>query len=296
MADVRHDPAHGLRPGRRRPPSHADRRARRQLRDLRQDRPSHADGVPREHLRAPAAFHHHILFPALGRTRRCRLSVKSDIATRTCYRYSHMAALRVRSAAALLALTVGQAVFASDTRPPQLAIDLQKKYAAIKDFSADFVHMYAGGVLKKQISERGHMLIKKPGKMRWEYTTPEQKLFISDGVKMYTYLPSDKQVIVGSVPQGDQASTPMLFLTGKGDLTRDFAVSPIETPPELPRGAESLKLVPHARQADYDWLVVAVDPRSLAIVGLQTIDAQGGKSSFSFTNLKENVGLADKDF
>ena len=33
-----------------------------------------------------------------------------------------------------------------------------------------------------------------------------------------------------------------------------------------------------------------------AIVGLVTADAQGGKSSFSFTKLKENVGLADKDF
>ena len=39
-----------------------------------------------------------------------------------------------------------------------------------------------------------------------------------------------------------------------------------------------------------------VDPATLAIRGLVTVDAQGGKSSFSFTNLKENVGLADKEF
>ena len=57
-----------------------------------------------------------------------------------------------------------------------------------------------------------------------------------------------------------------------------------------------LKLVPKARQRDYDWLVLVLDPASLAIRGLQTVDAQGGKSSFSFTNLKENVGLADKEF
>jgi outer membrane lipoprotein carrier protein len=207
-----------------------------------------------------------------------------------------MAALGVRLAAALLAAALVVHGVSADTRPPELAQNLQKKYAAIKDFSADFVHVYAGGVLKKQISERGHMLIKKPGKMKWEYTTPEPKLFVSDGVKMYSYLPHDKQVIVGSVPQGDQASTPMLFLTGKGDLTRDFSASVVSTPPELPSGAEALKLVPTARQPDYDWLIVAVEPRSLAIVGLQTVDAQGGKSSFSFTNLKENVGLTDKDF
>jgi outer membrane lipoprotein-sorting protein len=42
--------------------------------------------------------------------------------------------------------------------------------------------------------------------------------------------------------------------------------------------------------------VVAVEPGSLTIVGLVTIDAQGGQSSISFANLKENVGLADKSF
>jgi len=208
-----------------------------------------------------------------------------------------MVALRGWSnVAALLAALLVHVSAVADTRSAQLARDLQKKYAAIKDFSADFVHTYTGGVLKKQISERGHLLIKKPGKMRWEYTSPEEKLFVSDGVKMYSYLPQDKQVIVTSVPQGDQATTPLLFLAGKGDLTRDFTATIVDTPPELPKGSESLKLLPNARQNDYDWLIVTVEPQSLAIVGLQTVDAQGGKSSFAFSNLKENVGLSDKDF
>jgi outer membrane lipoprotein-sorting protein len=64
----------------------------------------------------------------------------------------------------------------------------------------------------------------------------------------------------------------------------------------MPAGARALKLVPRSAQRDYDWLVLAVDPSSLAIRGLVTVDAQGGKSSFSFANLKENVGLADKAF
>src|SRR5204863_7644696 len=120
-----------------------------------------------------------------------------------------MAVLRARSAALLFAAALlGRSVSALDARPPQLAYDLQKKYAAIKDFSADFVHVYTGGVLKKQITERGHVLIKKPGKMRWEYAAPDQKLFVSDGVKIYSYLPQDKQVVVATVPQTDQATTP----------------------------------------------------------------------------------------
>ena len=45
----------------------------------------------------------------------------------------------------------------------EFARSLQRKYDAVKDFSADFVHVYEGGVLRKQITERGHVLIKKPG-------------------------------------------------------------------------------------------------------------------------------------
>jgi hypothetical protein len=44
--------------------------------------------------------------------------------------------------------------------------------------------------------------------MRWEYTAPEQKLFVSDGVKIYSH-PQDKQV-VDNVPPDNTASAPAL--------------------------------------------------------------------------------------
>jgi outer membrane lipoprotein carrier protein len=179
---------------------------------------------------------------------------------------------------------------------PELAAALQRKYDNVKDFSADFVHAYEGGVLRKQITERGKLLIKKPGKMRWEYTAPERKLFVSDGVQMYSYIPQDKQVIVSPVPSADEATTPTLFLAGKGNLTRDFTPSLVELPPGMPAGAVALKLVPKTRQREYDWLTLVVDPRTLAIDGLVTVDAQGGTSRFTFLNLKENIGVADKEF
>jgi len=184
----------------------------------------------------------------------------------------------------------------ADTTAPELASALQRKYDGIKDFSADFVHAYAGGVLRKQITERGKLLIKKPGKMRWEYTTPEQKLFVSDGVKLYSYVPQDKQVIVSAVPAAAAATAPTLFLAGKGNLTRAFTPSLVELPAGMPVGSRALKLMPKARQREYEWLTLIVDPAMLTIRGLVTEDAQGGTSTFSFTNLKENIGAADKEF
>ena len=195
----------------------------------------------------------------------------------------------------LLAIAVVGAAAAPPTAS-ELAATLQRKYDGVKDFSADFVHAYEGGVLRKQITERGKLQVKKPGKMRWEYTVPEEKLFVSDGVKMYSYIKQDKQVIVSDIPAADQATTPTLFLAGKGSLTRDFTPSLVDAPAGSPPGSQGLKLVPKARQREYDWLTLVVDPVSLAIRGLVTVDAQGGTSRFSFTNLKENVGMADKAF
>jgi len=185
---------------------------------------------------------------------------------------------------------------AGETTAPELAQALQRKFDGIRDFSADFTHAYAGGVLHKVVTERGRLLMKKAGKMRWDYTAPERKLFVSDGVKMYSYVPEDKQVIITAVPAEDEATTPILFLAGKGSLTRDYAPALVDLPPGMAAGSRALKLVPRSRQRDYDWVILVVDPGSLAIRGLVALDAQGGRSSFSFTNLKENVGLADKEF
>jgi len=178
----------------------------------------------------------------------------------------------------------------------EFAEALQRRYDTVKDFSTDFVHTYEGGLLRKKLIEKGELIIKKPGKMRWEYKSPEEKLFVSDGVKLYSYIPADKQVIVASVPRQDTASTPALFLAGKGNLTRDFTVSLVAAPAGMPAGSKSVNLVPKDTQQDYDWLVLSADPATLRLQGLFAADSQGGTSTFSFVNLKENVGIADKAF
>ena len=200
-------------------------------------------------------------------------------------------------ACGLLACVLATGAAAQSSSPAaDLAQALQKKYSTIRDFSTDFVHTYQGGVLKKQITEKGRLSIKKPGKMRWDYTTPEVKQFVSDGIKVYSYIPADKQVMVGTVSQDDTAGSPALFLTGKGDLIRDFTASIGEVPQGAAPGTRALKLVPRKPQQDYDWLVLLVDAGSLALRGMVTVDAQGGTSVFTFNNLKENVGVADKEF
>jgi len=194
------------------------------------------------------------------------------------------------SAVCLLPVFVG----AQDRRAPDgLAKALQQRYQGIRDFSADFVQTYRGSVLRTETREQGTVSVKKPGRMRWIYVKPERKEFVSDGLKVYSYIPLDKQVIVSTVPPDNDAATPALFLAGKGDFVRDF--TPSSADGSLP-GTVGLKLTPRRAEPEYDYLIVSMDPRTLQIRALITRDRQGGQSTLTFSNLKENTGISDKEF
>jgi outer membrane lipoprotein-sorting protein len=114
-------------------------------------------------------------------------------------------------------------------------------------------------------------------------------------VRLYTHLVSEKQVIVSPAPGPDQDDIPAMFLAGQSDLARDYTPSFTALPGAAP-GLVTLQLVPKKKSSEYESLGIGVDPKTLQIQFLTALDTQGGRSSFSFSNLKENRGLADKDF
>ena len=186
--------------------------------------------------------------------------------------------------------------FTAQTPPPaaDLARQLQAHYNTVRDFTADFTHTYRGGALKQTFNERGDVRVKKPGRMYWTYTAPEKKEFISDGTKIYSYMKADKVVYVTDMPAGDEASTAVAFLGGQGESGRAISRPPV--PATQPDGQWQLDLTPKTSQPDFTSLRLLVDRKSLALRGLTSVDQQGGTSAFTFTNLRENVGLSDNQF
>ena len=178
--------------------------------------------------------------------------------------------------------------------PADLARQVQARYDTVHDFEGEFTQTYEGGVLRTKTTERGTVVIKRPGKMRWVYTAPERKEFVSDGTKIYAYFPADRQVIVSPAPTGAD-TTPALFLTGQANLVRDFDPSAIDLP-GAPAGNLGLKLVARKADPDFEWLAVSVDPATFQIEQLVAFDRQGGRSTFTFTNLRENRRPADTSF
>jgi outer membrane lipoprotein carrier protein len=178
--------------------------------------------------------------------------------------------------------------------PPadELAARLQARYQSIRDFTADFSQTYRGILMRQGATERGTVQLKKPGRIRFTYASPERKLFVSDGTVFKTYYPEERSGSITPLPKDDEASTALLFLAGRGNLARDFTASAAAG---APAGEWHLGLVPKSKQADFETLTLFIDARTLAVLGFVTTDDQG-TNTIRFSNLKENTGLSDRVF
>lgn len=203
-------------------------------------------------------------------------------------------ALRSLTALAALSLLAATPLQGQAPTADELARSLQKRYATIRDFRADFTHQVQGSVLRTlRTTERGELKVKKPGRLWMNYAPPQKKSFVADGTYVYTYVASDRTGTQGPMPEGDDLSVAILFLAGRGDLVKDFRAM---MPADHPADAWHLVLTPIKRQADFATMTLVVDRRTLALQGLTTVDHQGGTFVFTFTNMRENVGLKDSDF
>src|SRR6266850_1168072 len=99
---------------------------------------------------------------------------------------------------------------------------LQKKYSQMKNLRMDFIQNYHSP-RRSPRTETGILYLRRPGMMRWEYQSPSQKLFVSDGKTIYFYLPEENQVQKTSVKESRDQRVPFLFLLGKGNLKKDFS-------------------------------------------------------------------------
>ena len=312
----RHDPPHGLRARRRRPPAHARSSSaasasRRSTRAARRSAPAYASNIFAPQAALPHRYRHAIADTTIRQSQRLAESADNLVlriprvsalivvsaglnrACGACYGGGMTDARRATvGALALVVLLTGRsAIDAAGETAPELAAALQRRYDGIKDFSADFTHTYEGGVLRKQITERGHLLVKKPGKMRWDYTAPGAeavRVRRREDVFLHSAGQAGHRRDRAAEDQADDADA-VPRRQGQPDA-RFHALARRCTRRGCRREPGAEACAQNAANGTTIGWCSSSTRRRLAIRGLVTVDAQGGKSSFSFTNLKENVG------
>ena len=96
---------------------------------------------------------------------------------------------------------------------------LESRYAHSRTLKASFFERYSDGKGAVQ-SESGTVYFSRPGRMRWDYESPEQKLFLVDGTNVWFYVPADRTASRAKMKESSDWRTPIAFLVGKADLSR----------------------------------------------------------------------------
>ena len=177
---------------------------------------------------------------------------------------------------------------------PTLVTGVERWFATMKDFSADFVQIFQDALNRKQ-QESGHLYLMRPRMMRWEYKNPEEKLFVSDSKNVFLYVPADRQVNKDSVRQTFDDRIPLMFLLGRDNLRSEFTrFELLNTTPFL-EGTRVLRMYPR-RKTDLSEVIMEVDPANYQVRRLLLGHSDGSRSEFIFSNIRINTGLKSSLF
>lgn len=174
---------------------------------------------------------------------------------------------------------------------------VERHYESVRDFEGEFIQRYERRLLRRTVEESGKVAVKKPGRMRWEYRLPEEKLFVTDGSKSYFYLPMENQVMVSHDPEGAmgmEEGSPFELLTGKRRLTESFAFAPSDSKPT--EGGVVLRLEPLAPREEFENVEMEVRESDGRVLRVVLNDAQKNRTEYVFRNVRENVGVPEERF
>ena len=175
-----------------------------------------------------------------------------------------------------------------------IAQAVDNRYNHLQTLQAEFTETYRGAGIER--TESGSLWLKKPGKMRWEYRSPKEKLFLSDGKDAWFYLPGDRQVRRSSVKKLDDLRSPLGFLLGKTRLEKELdglSAAPDVTPTTA--GNVVLRGVPKAMADRVNEVVLEITP-DYHIARIQFEEADESVTEYHFSEQKEDAGIADHFF
>jgi outer membrane lipoprotein carrier protein len=197
----------------------------------------------------------------------------------------------------LLVSIVSVSASAEDVHSIAAAVD--EHYNHLHSLQAEFVEVYRGLGMERTESgtvwlEKGGL--KKPGKMRWEYRSPREKLFVSDGKDAWFYVPDDRQARKTDARKLDDIRSPLAFLLGKSKLEKELqALSLAADVAPLAAGDVVLRGIPQALADRVSEILLEVTPEHrIARIVINEVD--GAATEYRFSDQKENVAIPDERF
>jgi len=163
---------------------------------------------------------------------------------------------------------------------------VEKRYNAIKTLQASFIQNYQFQG-RKRPPESGKLYLLRPGKMRWEYSQPAGKLFVTDGKDVYFYSPATNRVEKSKFKESADFRAPLAFLLGRLDFNRDF-----KEYRSSPEGANlRIRAIPKSDKSPYKDIEFVLTPAN-GISQVKVTGQDGSVMEFAFSGEARNAPLA----
>jgi outer membrane lipoprotein carrier protein len=182
-------------------------------------------------------------------------------------------------------------LIAAETDLDRLLKGVEERYNHASTLQVGFAETYSvNGRARK--TEEGALYLRKPGRMRWEYTKPAGKLFVSDGKDVYFYTPAGNRAEKMKMKDTEDMRAPLAFLLGKLDFRKDFdhfAANPVEGT------GTTITAQPKSDKVPYRLVEFTVTPQ-FEIRKLNVTGQDGSVLSYAFANEKMNPPVNDSQF
>lgn len=177
--------------------------------------------------------------------------------------------------------------------PATIVKKLQERYDETRTFHAKVRQEMKVASLGVSDVMDGSVVFKKPGKMRWDFTTPRAQQIVSDGATLWVYQPDDRQVLKAPFRAAFVSTTPVSFLLGVGRITDEFR------PDADPRGCNAARLYVSLKSKtnqDVGALAFGVDRTTYDIVEAAVTDPLGNVTTLTFSDIVRNGDEPDATF
>jgi outer membrane lipoprotein carrier protein len=205
-----------------------------------------------------------------------------------------MSAARIMMRGGLIvAATLFSAVLCAQQRPlsaHDLAQKVDSHYNQLHSLKAGFTESYEGMGIRR--SEAGTLLLLKPGRMKWEYSSPAGKLFLLDGRFAWFYSRGDSQVQRIAAKELDDLRSPLRFLLGHTQLERELSNLTIAP---AAGGRYTLTGQPRGQEKRVARLVLTVAADG-TITAIEIEEPDGALTRFTFTGEQPNAPVPAETF
>ena len=194
----------------------------------------------------------------------------------------------------VMAILLAATLMAAEADVHTVADKVDHRYNHMQTLEAQFAESYSGAGMTRK--ESGTLLLKKPGRMRWDYDEPHPKMFLTDGSTAWFYVPGEKQVRRTPVKQVEDLRSPLRYLLGKSKLEKEFVGLTIVTDAKPVNGGDIvLRGEPKGIEERVSETLLEVTPDGM-ITRIVVEGTDGSVTEFRFLQQKENVQIADQRF